>query len=377
VSDDGAGIDPERIRGVVARRKLLPSGMAQRLTEGELLQFLFLPGFTMKDEVTELSGRGVGLDLVHTMVRSVRGNVRVNTLPGGGTRFVLQLPITLSVLRTLLVEISGEPYALPLAQIVRTLRLKREDIETIEGQLSFRFNSEAVGLLPAQQVLDSGDVAGLPSELAVVVLGERKGRYGLIVDRFLGERELVVQPLDPRLGKVKDINAAALMEDGSPVLIIDVDDLLLSIDKLVATGRLDRVRRESLLAEEQPRKRILVVDDSLTVRELERKLLLGHGYLVEVAVDGMDGWNALRAGRFDLILTDVDMPRLNGIELTEMIKKDPQYRKLPVMIVSYKDREEDRMRGLEAGADYYLTKGSFHDETLLQAVAELIGEPHE
>jgi len=377
VSDDGSGIDPERIRGVVARRKLLPTGMAQRLTEGELLQFLFLPGFTMKDEVTELSGRGVGLDLVHNMVRSVRGNVRVNTLPGGGTRFVLQLPITLSVLRTLLVEISGEPYALPLAQIVRTLRLKREDIETIEGQLSFRFNSEAVGLLPAQQVLDSGDVAGLPSELAVVVLGERKGRYGLIVDRFLGERELVVQPLDPRLGKVKDINAAALMEDGSPVLIIDVDDLLLSIDKLVATGRLDRVRRESLLAEEQPRKRILVVDDSLTVRELERKLLLGHGYLVEVAVDGMDGWNALRAGRFDLILTDVDMPRLNGIELTEMIKKDPQYRKLPVMIVSYKDREEDRMRGLEAGADYYLTKGSFHDETLLQAVAELIGEPHE
>lgn len=377
VSDDGAGIDPERIRTAVAKRKLLPSGMTQRLTEGELLQFLFLPGFTMKDEVTELSGRGVGLDAVHSMVRSVRGNVRVNTQPGLGTRFVLQLPITLSVLRTLLVDVAGEPYAMPLAQIVRTLRLRRESIETVEGQLSFRFNDEAVGLLSAQQVLDSGDVTALPAELAVVVLGERKSRYGLIVDKFLGERELVVQPLDTRLGKVKDINAAALMEDGTPVLIIDVDDLIRSIEKLIASGRLGSVRRDALLAAERPRKRVLVVDDSLTVRELERKLLLAHGYSVEVAVDGMDGWNALRAGTFDLLLTDVDMPRLNGIELTEMIKKDPQYRNLPVMIVSYKDREEDRLRGLEAGADYYLTKGSFHDETLLHAVAELIGGPQE
>ena len=373
VSDDGAGIDPERIRQVVASRKLLPAGMAQRLTEAELLQFLFLPGFTMKEEVTELSGRGVGLDLVHNMARGVRGNVRVYTQPGSGTRFVLQLPITLSVLRTLLVEVAGEPYALPLAQIVRTLRLRRENIDSIEGQLSFTFNDEAIGLLPAQQVLECGEMTTLSSELAVVILGERKARYGLVVDRFLGERELVVQPLDSRLGKVKDINAAALMEDGCPVLIIDVDDLVRSIEKMISSGRLGSVRRDALLAEERPRKKVLVVDDSLTVRELERKLLLGHGYEVEVAIDGMDGWNALRSGHYDLIITDVDMPRLNGIELTEMIKQDQQLRNLPVMIVSYKDREEDRLKGLEAGADYYLTKGSFHDETLLQAVSDLIG----
>ena len=122
------------------------------------------------------------------------------------------------------------------------------------------------------------------------------------------------------------------------------------------------------------RKRVLVIDDSLTVRELERKLIESKGYQVEVAVDGMDGWNAVRTGQFDLVLTDVDMPRLNGIELVALIKKDPRLQSLPVMIVSYKDREEDRRRGLEAGADYYLTKGSFHDETLLQAVADLIGE---
>lgn len=377
VSDDGAGIDPERVREMVARRKLLPSGMAGRLTEAELLQFLFLPGFTMKDAVTELSGRGVGLDVVQNMVRSVRGSIRVHTQPGFGTKFVLQLPITLSVLRTLLVEVAGEPYAVPLAQIVRTQRLRREEVETIEGHLTFRFNEEAVGLLSAQQVLDCGDGGTLPTEIPIIILGERKGRYGLVVDKFLGERELVVQPLDARLGKVKDINAAALMEDGSPVLIIDVDDLVRSIEKMISSGRLTSVRREALLPVERRRKHILVVDDSLTVRELERKLLLGAGYNVEVAVDGMDGWNALRAGNFDLIISDVDMPRLDGVELTEMIKRDPQLRNLPVMIVSYKDREEDRLRGLNAGADYYLTKGSFHDETLLHAVADLIGEPEE
>ena len=374
VSDDGAGIDPDRVREVVIRRKLLPAGMASRLTEAELLQFLFLPGFTMKDEVTELSGRGVGLDVVQNMVRGVRGNIRVHTQPGFGTRFVLQLPITLSVLRTLLVEVAGEPYALPLAQIVRTQRLRRENIESVEGHLSFRLNDELIGLLSAQQVLDCGDAGTLPAELTVVVLGERKGRYGLMVDRFLGERELVVQPLDPRLGKVKDISAAALMEDGSPVLIIDVDDLIRSIEKMISSGRLSSLRRDALMPAKVRQKRVLVVDDSLTVRELERKLLLAHGYAVDVAVDGMDGWNALRAGDFDLIISDVDMPRLDGIELTEMIKRDPQLKTIPVMIVSYKDREEDRLRGLNAGADYYLTKGSFHDETLLMAVADLIGE---
>ena len=133
----------------------------------------------------------------------------------------------------------------------------------------------------------------------------------------------------------------------------------------------------ALEAAARKRKRVLVVDDSLTVRELERKLLAGRGYLADVAVDGMDGWNAVRGGEYDLVITDVDMPRLDGIELATLIKKDALLKSLPVMIVSYKDREEDRLRGLEAGADYYLTKGSFHDETLLQAVVDLIGEPDE
>ena len=374
VADDGSGLDTRRVRDVIVQRKLTTPAVAEKMTEAELLQFLFLPGFTLKDTVTELSGRGVGLDVVQNMVRAVRGSVRVSTLRGRGMRFQLQLPITLSVLRTLLVEIAGEPYAFPLAQIGHTLKLTREQIETLEGRPHFRLGDQHVSLLAAHQVFEAREVKPPGNELPVVVLGERNQRYGLLVDRFLGERELVVQPLDPRLGKVKDISAAALMEDGSPVLIVDVDDLVRSIEKLAATGALTHVGAGALTAAAQKRKRILVVDDSLTVRELERKLLDGAGYATDVAVDGMDGWNAIRGGQYDLIITDVDMPRLDGIELTALIKRDEHLKALPVMIVSYKDREEDRLRCLNAGADYYLTKGSFHDENLIQAVTDLIGE---
>jgi two-component system sensor histidine kinase and response regulator WspE len=163
------------------------------------------------------------------------------------------------------------------------------------------------------------------------------------------------------------------MDDGSPVLIIDVDDLLRSVAKLAGEGRLTAVDRVRVAEPRGPRRRILVVDDSLTVRELERKLLTHHGYEVEIALDGMDGWNAVRSSPFDLVITDVDMPRMDGIELVSLITRDPQLKSTPVMIVSYKDREDDRRRGLEAGAAYYLAKGSFHDETLVQAVVDLIG----
>jgi two-component system sensor histidine kinase and response regulator WspE len=307
------------------------------------------------------------------MVKSVRGGVRLQTQPGRGLRVQLQLPLTLSVLRGLLVEVAGEPYAIPLTQITRALRLDRDQIEALEGHNHFRFGDQQVGLLTAHQVLERGEPKPPGNDLPVVVLGERGSRYGLVVDRFLGERELVVQPLDPRLGKVRDISAAALMEDGSPVLILDVDDMLRSIEKLISGGLLANVQRQRL----QPgakQKRVLVVDDSVTVRELERKLLTGRGYLADVAVDGVDAWNAVRAGHYDLVVTDVDMPRMDGIELVTLIKNDPKLKSLPVLIVSYKDREQDRMRGLEAGADYYLTKVSFNDEALLQAVVDLIGE---
>jgi two-component system, chemotaxis family, sensor histidine kinase and response regulator WspE len=372
VVDDGRGIPLETIRLAVVAKKLTTPELAQEMSEAELLEFLFLPAFTLKGSVSEISGRGVGLDVVQTMVKEVGGSVRVSSQSGQGTRFHLELPLTLSVIRTLLAEIGSEPYAFPLARVDRALKLTRAEIQSLEGRQHFTFGEQQIGLVAANQVLGL-EPQPFGEDVSIIVLGDKTARYGLVVDRFLGEQELVVRPLDARLGKVQNVSAAALMPDGSPLLIIDVDDLIRNIENIVSGQRLMQVGRNGGGEVKRERKRVLVVDDSLTVRELERKLLDGRGYAVDVAVDGMDGWNAVRTGDYDLVVTDVDMPRLDGIELVTLIRKDSRLRSLPVMIVSYKDREEDRQRGLEAGADHYLTKGSFHDETLVTAVADLIG----
>ncbi len=373
LSDDGAGVDLDRLRTSIVARQLSPAHTAEQMSEEELLSFLFLPGFSMRDKVTEVSGRGVGLDAVQHGIRQLRGAIELYQSAGQGSRFQLEVPLTLSVVRSLVVEVGAEAYAFPLAHIEHTLDLPTEQIVQLEGRQHFWYEGRHVGLVAATQLLQrpAGQVS--QDSLKVVVIREREAIYGVAVERFIGERTLVVMPLDVRLGKVQDISAGALLDDGSVVLIVDVEDMVRSVEKLLTTGRLERIDRRQNHVVEQTRKRVLVVDDSLTVRELQRKLLTNRGYEVAVAVDGMDGWNALRSEDFDLLITDIDMPRMDGIELVTLLRRDSRLQSLPVMVVSYKDREEDRRRGLDAGADYYLAKASFHDDALLDAVVELIG----
>ncbi len=386
LDDDGRGIDLERLRAKVVERGLADPAMARRMGEAELLDFLFLPGFSTKDEVTAVSGRGVGLDVVHSMVHSVRGSIRVATRPGKGMRFILQLPITVSVIRALLVEIAGEPYAFPLSRIDRILRVAPGEVRDLEGKPHVLLDDQLVGLVEATRVLElepgaengHGRRAGEP--LPVVVASDRSHRFGVVVDRFLGERDLRVSPLDARLGKVPNISSSSVREDGWPVLIVNVEDLIRSVDNLLSGRRLGKLDVEAGSAagpRARAARRVLVVDDSITVRELERQLLEGRGYVVDTAVDGVDGWNAVRSVRYDLVVSDIDMPRMDGIQLVRHIKDDPRLQAIPVVVVSYKDREEDRIKGLDAGANAYLTKSSFHDQTFLTTVADLIGEARE
>jgi len=375
VTDDGQGVDPEVIKRKVVEKALGTEEMAARLSRSELMDFLFLPGFSTSASVTEISGRGVGLNVVHTMVQEVGGSVRCDSTPGQGTRFHLQLPLSLSVVRTILVEIANEPYAIPLTRVDRIISIDRAAVQTLEDRQFYTFDGEHIGLVDARQVLVSPSSVEMGGSMSVVVVSDRLSCFGLVVDRFLGERDLVVKPLDASLGKVPNISAAAILEDGSPVLLLDIDDVVRSIDHILTQGRLEKVDMASGVAPRRARKRVLVVDDSLTVREVERRLLENKGFEVEIAVDGMDGWNAVRNGKFDLVISDVDMPRMHGIEFVSRIKNDPGLKDIPVMIVSYKDREDDRLKGLQVGANYYLTKSSFHDESLIKAVIDLIGEP--
>ncbi|MGE9295461.1 MAG: Hpt domain-containing protein [Puniceicoccales bacterium] len=375
VKDDGRGIDSERLRGKIVEKGFATAEMVAQMSEEEVLEFLFLPGFSTAGKVTEISGRGVGLDVVQTLMQQVGGQARIQTKIGAGTTFHLQVPITRSVIRALLADIDGEPYAFPLSRIARTVHMNYDDLKVVENRQYFELEGQNVGLAPARAALGfTGSASTITPDLYVVVINDRNQLYGVEVDRLLGEADLVVRPLDPRLGKVPGISSASLSEDGEPILILDVEDLIASIDKLLSGGARLETRRSEHGESRADLKRILVVDDSITVRETERQLLENAGYAVEVAVDGADGWNAVRLGEFDLVVSDIDMPRMNGYEFVSKIRADSRLENLPVIVVSYKDREEDRIKGLDAGADYYLTKSSFQDDTFIQAVRDLIGE---
>lgn len=371
IADDGGGVDLDKLRRKVVERRLSSLEVVQRMTSAELLEFLFLPGFSTAGSVTEFSGRGVGLDVVQDTIRKVGGSVRISTEPGRGTTFHLQLPLTLSVIRAVVVEIAGEPYAFPHTRIDRLIRMPRAEVRSLEHRQYVSVDGHNVGLVVAAQLLDLPPGPPGPDDLAVVLLSDHTGTYGIVVDSFRGEQDLVVRPLDLRLGKVPNLSAAAILDDGSPVLIVDAEDLIRSMDQFIQTGSLTRC--ETRPTGPSRKKRVLIVDDSITVREVERQLLLHKGYDVVVAVDGMDGWNKVRAEKFDLLVSDIDMPRMTGLQLVTAVRGNDKLRDMPVVIVSYKEREEDRLRGLEVGANCYLTKSSFHDNRFIEAVEDLIG----
>jgi two-component system sensor histidine kinase and response regulator WspE len=370
IADDGRGIDLGRLRAKIIERNLSTPELVARMSDRELTDFLFLPGFSTAKAVTALSGRGVGLDVVQTTVHEVGGSVEVQTELGRGTTFRMRLPVTLSVLRAAIVSIGGEPYAMPLSRMERIDRLDHDALEHVEGRLAARVNDEVIGLVRGDELL------GVPGEvqsgaLAVVSLRTRQRTLGVIVDGFLGEEDVVVQPLDERLGTVPHVSSASVRQSGELVLILDADAMAIDAARRLDEGTLRGAAAGSEDARSR-RHRVLVVEDSLTVREVERQMLTRAGYMVDVAVDGLDGWNALQRERYDLVLSDVDMPRMNGLELVRRIRADRKLASVPVVMVSYKDREEDRLAGLEAGATAYLTKGAFHDRTLLDTVADLI-----
>lgn len=387
VSDDGRGIDLDALRERIVRKQLASSEMAAGLDRQELLEFLFLPGFSTAQKVTEYSGRGVGLDVVQTTAREIGGVARIHTELGKGTVFELDLPITLSVIRALLVDVCGETLAFPLARIDRVVQPERAAITTVAGRMQFILEdadaaqssttsaasvTTSIGIVEAARVLQLGEPRIDVDRASIVVLGNGDERYGFAVDGLVGEEDLVVRALDERLGKVAHLSASAVRENGEPVLIVDTEDIIQSVRMALNEGRL-RGARPAIENSARRMRRALVVDDSATVREVERQLLLRMGFAVETAVDGLDGWHQLRDGLFDLVISDIDMPRMNGIEFVRTLRADPRFTSIPVIVVSYKDREEDRRAGLEAGATAYLTKGAFQDSTFADTVRDILG----
>ena len=368
VEDDGRGIDPENIRRKVVDRELVDASVAAALTHRELFEFLFLPGFSTAKAVTDLSGRGVGLDVVHTMVQSMSGGVRIESEPGQGTSFHLTLPLTRSVARALIADIGGESYAFPLTHIDRIEVVAADTVQTRETTRFIEIEEDQFNLLDCGTILELKPIRS-GQKIHAIITGGDEHAVALQVDGFLGEEDLLVRPLDSRFGRVPHLSATAFREDGEPVLIVDVEDILRTARRVVTEG-VFTAGAEVTNPDEGPR--ILVVDDSVTVREAQRAILTRLGYQVDVAVDGAEGWERLQRGHYDLLITDVDMPGMNGIQFVKTLRSHERFRTLPVAMVSYKDEDSQRQEGLDAGATVYLSKHVINDSHFIETVHSLI-----
>jgi chemotaxis protein histidine kinase CheA/CheY-like chemotaxis protein len=364
VSDDGAGIDEDAVRHAAIARGLLP--VDSKLSGGALLELLFTPAFSTTSTVTETSGRGIGLDVVRSSVESLGGTVEVRSEPGEGTKFTITVPVTLGVLHCLMARVGDERYALPVPGIVESISLKDVPVHLLAGQPVVMRHGNTVPLLDLGSAL--GYARERQSRAAVVVRhGDRQVAWA--VDRLDGELELVVKDLGPFLGRLPLVTGATIDGDGSVVFLVDLREL--SVDAGAAV--LPVQPTESTVETSRDRPVVLVVEDSVGVRELERVILQGAGYEVVTAVDGLNGAAKLGNRPADLVLTDVEMPGMDGFALTRAVRRTRGWEHVPVVIMTSRGSEDDQKAGLDAGASAYLLKTEFDQDQLLETVRRLVG----
>ncbi|MDP2809063.1 MAG: response regulator [Rhodocyclaceae bacterium] len=369
VADDGAGIEPESLRKEAARHGLSSGEELVGMNRQALFDLLFRSGFSTRTEVGAISGRGVGLDVVRVSLQALRGRVSVESEPGAGASFHLDVPLTLASERGLWVRAGGQLFALPNQYVTRILELAPEDIVDLEASQVIILGKEPVPLRDLAALLRLGEVAPpLPGEpVRVVAINRGWERVALRVDHVQGEREMVVRPLAPPLDRARFFAGGTLGLEGDIVLVLEPADLLAAALAPASGGRV--VKR---VEARRAAPRILVVDDSITTRTLEESILTGAGYRVTVAVDGESAWDKLRRDSFDLVVTDIEMPGMNGFDLTRRIKQDERLAQLPVVIVTSLGSDEDRRRGMEAQADAYIVKSSFESRELLEVIGQLL-----
>jgi two-component system chemotaxis sensor kinase CheA len=372
VSDDGGGIDVSRIMEAASKAGVLPRQQTVAGDDDKCLQLIFRSGVSTSPIITELSGRGLGLAIVRERIEKIGGSVSCENQPGVGVTFRILLPLTLSTFRGVLVRVHEQRFFIPTAYLERTLRVSRDDIKTVENKETLAIGEKIVPFVPLGQVLELPDrkVKGTPSGVATaIVLGTGEERIAFGVDEILEEREVLAKDLGPQLARVRNVAAATVLGAGEVVPILDVEDLMKSALRVSSTPR----TAYNGVQEPERRNAILVVEDSITSRTLLKNILEVSGYDVQTAVDGADALATLKSGAFDLVVSDVDMPRMNGFELTARVRADKRLGELPVILVTALDSREDRERGIDVGANAYIVKSSFDKGNLLEAVRRLVG----
>jgi chemotaxis protein histidine kinase CheA len=381
VADDGGGVPIEAVREKALRKGFISAEQASGMSDQDVVDLIFLPGFSTSAIITDISGRGVGMDVVRqSIVDDLQGEVTVETRLGAGTTFALRLPLSLAVMRVLLVEANGLPFGFTAQYVAELIRVSHEEMLTVVERKAVIIRNEFVPVValaellhvPERLVKTTRSQAGMSGHsMLLVVVRVRNEKLALAVDDLLDERDMVIKPLPEHMRRLTVVSGMVITGRNELVSVLHAPALL----ELARHIRSQASRTEAAghAGEQEFAYKILVVDDSLNTREIEKDVLEAWGYHVTLAEDGIDGLQQARMGTFDAILTDVEMPNMDGFTLTSMLRQEEKYRDTPIVIITSREKEEDKRRGIQVGADAYIVKGEFDQNSLVDTLRSLLG----
>ncbi|MCU7494616.1 MAG: response regulator [Ignavibacteria bacterium] len=369
ISDDGKGIDKESLKAAALRQGVITEQRAGSMEESEILELIYASGVSSSRTVTDISGRGLGMPIVQETVNRLGGSISVSTGRNKGTTFIISLPVTLTTLRGVIAEASGQFFVIPSGYVERVMRIESKEVKTVENRETMLFNGTPVSLIFLHDLLGLKRKYESKSSLylSVLMLLSRGRRAALAVDGIINEGEVIFKPFNKQLAKVRNMNGATVLGSGNLAIILNADELLDAIQSGSISASFEASNDEAAGPGS-----IIVADDSITSRTLLKDILESAGYKVTLAVDGSDALAKIKTGHFDLIVTDVEMPRMNGFDLTRALRQDEKLKNIPVVLVTALENSTDKTRGIDSGADAYVVKSSFDQSNLLEIIKRLI-----
>ena len=370
VTDDGCGINVAKVKEIAVARGFVSQEHISSMVDEQIFQLLFTPGFSTREEVSEISGRGVGLDVVRDTVIRLKGMVEVNSDPSRGTSFIIRLPLTLAITECLLVMAGSDIFAIPVDSVIETVRVNLGDLRTVETKDVITVRGH---ILP---IVKLHDVFGLPAKgilekkfFPVLIVQSVEKRIGILVDELMGRQEIISKSMGDPLHHVKHIAGATILGSGRVVMILDIPSIIHSAEGGVVRQTVSKHKTVT----GKRKKTILLAEDTLTTAMLEKNILESVGYAVVIARDGKEALEKASQEKFDLVISDVLMPRMDGFEFVSRLRREKNYKEVPIIIVTTRESDEDKRKGMEAGANAYLLKSDFTSEGLLETMERLLG----
>lgn len=374
ISDDGAGINLEKVKQAALRLGHIRDTQIQTMDKESAIQLIFISGLSTSPIITDISGRGVGMNVVaESISRKLKGEISIQTELGKGTKISLVVPITLAIMRGLMVTACQETFAIPTISVEKCVKVPSEQIRFVEGKQAILDGERIIPLVQLSDILDLDNSKAEDEDgtASIVVISHAQKHIGFCVDSFLNEQEIVTKSLGTYLKAVPNVAGVTIITNGEVVPVLHVPDMMESArNKMSNVLPVQKPAADDKVAKKYS---ILIVDDSLTTRELERSMLEASGYDVHVAVDGLDGLSKLSERKYNLIISDVQMPRMDGFEMVDKLKKDKRYKDIPIIMVTGLQKDEERRRGIEVGASAYIVKSSFDQASLLETIQMLVG----